>query len=155
MPLKRHLELGVGLPGKVVVSLLRHEAPEIRAGGSRCARPLRAAIAVLAELIDDANRVVAREAALKPRFALYARYRVGERDPGVHVSVENRAAPFQGVLTGFKIFDSVAPWLSLGRTDQTRHRSSNRSRGMWQASAPVIPAWRRGHRGFEPEDDDG
>jgi hypothetical protein len=31
-------QLGVGLPVNVIVSLLRHEAPEIRAGGCRCAR---------------------------------------------------------------------------------------------------------------------
>jgi hypothetical protein len=30
------------------------------------------------------------------RFALHTRYRVGERDPGIHAGVENRSAPFQG-----------------------------------------------------------
>ena len=30
------------------------------------------------------------------RFALHTRYRVGERDPGIHAAVENRAAPFPG-----------------------------------------------------------
>jgi HEAT repeat protein len=56
-------QLGVGLPGNVIVSLLRHEAPEIRAGGCRSARRSPAVIPLLAELLDDADRVVAREAA--------------------------------------------------------------------------------------------
>jgi HEAT repeat protein len=56
-------KLGVGLPGNAVVSLLRHETPEIRAGGCRCARRSPAAIPVLAELLDDADRAVAMEAA--------------------------------------------------------------------------------------------
>jgi HEAT repeat protein len=54
--------LGVGLPVNVVVSLLRHEAPEIRAGGCRCARS-PAVIRLLLELLDDPDHVVAREAA--------------------------------------------------------------------------------------------
>ena len=33
---------------------------------------------------------------VKRRFALHTRYRVGERDPGIHAAVENRAAPFPG-----------------------------------------------------------
>ena len=56
-------ELGVGLPGSVVVSLLRHQTPEIRAGGCRCARLSPATIPALAELLGDPDRVVAREAA--------------------------------------------------------------------------------------------
>jgi HEAT repeats len=54
--------LGVGLPVNVVVSLLRHEAPEIRAGGCRCARS-PAVIPLLLERLDDPDHVVAREAA--------------------------------------------------------------------------------------------
>ena len=56
-------ELGVGLPGNIVVSLLRHEAPEIRASGCRCTRSTPAAIPLLIELLDDVDRVVAMEAA--------------------------------------------------------------------------------------------
>lgn len=56
-------ELRVGLPGNVVVSLLRHQAPAIRAGACRCAGRSPAAIRLLAELLDDADRLVAREAA--------------------------------------------------------------------------------------------
>ena len=33
---------------------------------------------------------------VKRRFALHTRYRVGERGPGIHAAVENRAAPFPG-----------------------------------------------------------
>jgi len=33
---------------------------------------------------------------VKRRFVLHTRYRVGERDPGIHAGVENRAPPFQG-----------------------------------------------------------
>ncbi|MGA7265656.1 MAG: HEAT repeat domain-containing protein [Stellaceae bacterium] len=43
--------------------MLRHEAPEIRAGGCRCARPSPATIPLLLELLEDPDSVVAREAA--------------------------------------------------------------------------------------------
>jgi len=56
-------ELGVRLPGNIVVSLLRHEAPEIRASACRCARLAPAASPLLAELLDDVDRVVEMEAA--------------------------------------------------------------------------------------------
>jgi hypothetical protein len=61
--LKAAARLDVGLPANVVVSLLRHEAPEIRAGGCRCTGPSSAAIPLLLELLDDPDHVVAREAA--------------------------------------------------------------------------------------------
>ena len=61
--LKAAARLGVGLPANVIVSLLRHEAPEIRAGGCRCAGPSSAAIPLLLELLDDPDHIVAREAA--------------------------------------------------------------------------------------------
>jgi hypothetical protein len=50
------------MPASVIVSLLRHEAPEIRAGGCRGGRS-PAAIPLLIELLDDPDHVVAREAA--------------------------------------------------------------------------------------------
>ena len=46
----------------MIAPLLRHEAPEIRAGGCRCARPSPATIPLLLELLEDADPVVAREA---------------------------------------------------------------------------------------------
>ena len=65
--LKAAARLGVGLPANVIVSSLRHEAPEIRAGGCRCAGPSSAAIPLLLELLDDPDHIVAREAGLCPR----------------------------------------------------------------------------------------
>ena len=65
--LKAAARLGVGLPANVIVSLLRHESPEIRAGGCRCAGPSSAAIPLLLELLDDPDHIVAREAGLCPR----------------------------------------------------------------------------------------
>jgi len=56
-------QLRVTLPGNVVVSLLRHQVSEIRAGGCRCARPSPTIIPVLGELLDDVDRTVASEAA--------------------------------------------------------------------------------------------
>jgi len=55
--------LGVSLPGSVAVALLRHPAPEIRAGACRCAGRAPAAIPLLVELLDDTDHVVAMEAA--------------------------------------------------------------------------------------------
>jgi hypothetical protein len=55
--------LGASLPSSVVASLLRHPAPEIRASACRCAGRSTAAIPLLVELLDDADHMVAREAA--------------------------------------------------------------------------------------------
>jgi hypothetical protein len=56
--------LGVGLPGEVVTRLLRDAMPEIRAGACGCARPSPAVMPLLADLLADPDRGVAREAAL-------------------------------------------------------------------------------------------
>ena len=55
--------LGASLPGNIAASLLRHPAPEIRAGACCCAGRSPAAIPLLVELLDDTEHVVAREAA--------------------------------------------------------------------------------------------
>jgi HEAT repeat protein len=55
--------LGASLPSSVAASLLRHPAPEIRASACRCAGRSPAAIPLLVELLDDADHIVAREAA--------------------------------------------------------------------------------------------
>jgi hypothetical protein len=55
--------LGASLPHSIAASLLRHPAPEIRASACRCAGRSPAAISQLVELLDDADRIVAREAA--------------------------------------------------------------------------------------------
>jgi hypothetical protein len=60
--LKTAAQLKVGLPTDVIAPLLRHETPEIRAGGCRCARPSPATIPLLLELLEDPHPVVAREA---------------------------------------------------------------------------------------------
>jgi hypothetical protein len=56
--------LGVGLRGEVVSPLLRDAAPEIRAGACGCARRSPAVMRLLVDLLADADRGVAREAAL-------------------------------------------------------------------------------------------
>jgi hypothetical protein len=45
---------------------------------------------------------------VKRRFALHTRYRVGERDPGIHAAVENRAALFPGGSN--RLHDSWRVW---------------------------------------------
>jgi hypothetical protein len=55
--------LGAMLPESAVLPLLRHQDRRIRAAASRCARASPAVIAALAELLDDADRAVAVEAA--------------------------------------------------------------------------------------------
>jgi hypothetical protein len=80
---------------------------------------------------------------VKGRFALHTRYRVGERDPGIHAAVENRAAPFPGVLTGFMIVDGCGGVVVLGSDRSNTARSSNRSRGTCQPRLPYPSDVRR------------
>ena len=61
--LKAAAQLRGGLPANVIVSLLRHEAPEIRAGGCRCARRRLLPFRCCSKLLEDPDSVVAREAA--------------------------------------------------------------------------------------------
>jgi hypothetical protein len=56
-------EIGSNLPSVVVVSLLRHPDPEIRASACRCARPEPEAIELMIELLGDLNGIVATAAA--------------------------------------------------------------------------------------------
>jgi hypothetical protein len=56
--------LGVGLRDEVVAPLLRDAMPEIRAGACGCARPSPAVMPLLVDLLADADRGVACEAAL-------------------------------------------------------------------------------------------
>jgi hypothetical protein len=56
-------EIGSILPSVVVVSLLRHPDPHIRASVCRCARPGLEAISLMIELLGDLNSVVATAAA--------------------------------------------------------------------------------------------
>jgi hypothetical protein len=56
--------LGVRLRDDLVAPLLRDAAPPIRAGACGCARPSKDVTPLLVDLLADANRGVAREAAL-------------------------------------------------------------------------------------------
>jgi HEAT repeat protein len=56
-------QLGASVPAKIVGALLRHEVAEVRAGACRCAGASSALVPLLIELLDDADRDVAREAA--------------------------------------------------------------------------------------------
>jgi len=56
-------EVGSMLPSSVVVSLLRHPDPAIRASACRCARSGAEAISLMIELLGDLNGVVATAAA--------------------------------------------------------------------------------------------
>src|SRR5215472_8459360 len=106
-------QLGVGLPSEIVVPLLRHEAPEIRAGGCRCAYPSPAAIALLAELLDDADRVVAREAA-------YALGRVGRSEARLLLLRLLREEPSIAVIDSISAVADEECLVILGRIARTR-----------------------------------
>jgi HEAT repeat protein len=106
-------QLGVGLPGNVVVSLLRHEAPEIRAGGCRCARWSPAAIPVLAELLDDPDPVVAREAAC-------ALGRMGRTEARPALLRLVQVAPSAAVIDSINAVADEECLVILGRIARTR-----------------------------------
>ncbi len=55
--------LSATVPRDVLVSLLRHAAPEIRADACRCARPWPEVVTLVVELLSDLNDSVARAAA--------------------------------------------------------------------------------------------
>jgi HEAT repeats len=55
--------LGVILPNSVVLPLLRHAAPEVRANACRCASAAPEVATLLIDLLEDLNGGVAREAA--------------------------------------------------------------------------------------------
>src|SRR5215469_6411076 len=106
-------QLGVGLPSDIVVPLLRHEAPEIRAGGCRCAYPSPASIALLAELLDDADRVVAREAA-------YALGRMGRSEARPALLRLLHEAPSAAVIDSISAVADEECLVILGRIARTR-----------------------------------
>jgi hypothetical protein len=111
--LKTAAQLGVGLPENMIVSLLQHEAPEIRAGGCRCARLSPAAIPLLTELLDDPDRVVAREAAC----ALGRMGRTEDR-PGLLRLL--REAPSAAVIDSITAVADEECLVILGRIARTR-----------------------------------
>jgi hypothetical protein len=111
--LKAAAELGVGLPENLIVSLLQHEAPEIRAGGCRCARRSRAAIPLLSELLDDADRVVAMEAAC-------ALGRMGRTEARPSLLRFLREAPSAAVIDSITAVADDECLVILGRIARTR-----------------------------------
>ena len=110
--LKAAARLGVGLPVKVIVSLLRHEAPEIRAGGCRCARS-PAVIPLLLGLLDDPDHVVAREAAC-------ALGRMGRNDARPMLLRLLRQAPSAAVIDAISAITDEECLVILGRIAWTR-----------------------------------
>src|SRR6516162_4744431 len=106
-------QLGVSLPGNVVVSLLRHQASEIRAGGCRCARRSPAALRLLAELLDDADRVVAREAAC-------ALGRMGRTEARPSLLRLLREVPSAAVIDSISAVADEECLVILGRIARTR-----------------------------------
>jgi hypothetical protein len=106
-------QLGVSLPGNMVVSLLQREAPEIRAGGCRCAPSSPAAIALLIELLDDADRVVAREAAC-------ALGRMGRTEARPSLLRLLREAPSAAVIDAITAVADEECLVILGRIARTR-----------------------------------
>ena len=106
-------QLGVGLPGNIVESLLRHEAPEIRARGCRCARLSPAAIPVLIELLGDLDGVVAREAAC-------ALGRIGWSESRPALLRLLRDAPSAAVIDAISAVADEECLVILGRIARTR-----------------------------------
>jgi hypothetical protein len=111
--LKAAVRLGVGLPANVIVSLLRHEAPEIRAGGCRCAGPSFAAIPLLLELLDDPDHIVAREAAC-------ALGRMGRNDARPRLLRLLQQAPSAAVIDAISAITDEECLVILGRIARTR-----------------------------------
>jgi len=109
--LKAAARLGVGLPVKVIVSLLRHEAPEIRAGGCRCARS-PAVIPLLLGLLDDPDHVVAREAAC-------ALGRMGRNDARPMLLRLLQQAPSAAVIDAISAIADEECLVILGRIART------------------------------------
>ena len=90
-----------------------HEAPEIRAGGCRCTRPSPRAIPLLAELLDDADRVVAREAAC-------ALGRMGRTEARPALLRLLREAPSAAVIDSASAVADEECLVILGRIARTR-----------------------------------
>jgi hypothetical protein len=57
-------QLGSSLPPKILLALLRHHDPAIRADACRCARPTPEIVALLIDLLEDLHEPVAISAAL-------------------------------------------------------------------------------------------
>jgi len=110
--LRAAARLGVGLPVKVIVSLLQHEAPEIRAGGCRYARS-PAVIPLLLELLNDPDHAGAREAAC-------ALGRMGRSDARPMLLRLLQQSPSVAVIDAISAIADEECLVILGRIARTR-----------------------------------
>jgi HEAT repeat protein len=111
-------QLRVTLPGNVVASLLRHQRSAIRASGCRCARPSPAVIPVLGELLDDADRTVASEAAC-------ALGRMGRAEARPSLLRLLRETPSAAVLDAISAVADEECVVLLGRIARTNSNLAN------------------------------
>jgi HEAT repeat protein len=105
--------LGVGLPSEVVARLLCDPASEIRAGACCCARPSPVVIPLLVNLLDDADRRVASEAAC-------ALGRMGHGDARAVLLRLLREAPSTKVIAAAIEVADEECLVMLGRIARTR-----------------------------------
>src|SRR6516165_6293183 len=114
-------QLRVTLPGNVVASLLRHQRSAIRASGCRCARPSPAVIPVLGELLDDADRTVASEAAVRsagwagPRLDL-ACCGCSARPPVLRCSMQSAPLPMRNASFSLVVSPGRTPISPMQRS---------------------------------------
>ena len=97
--------------------LLRHEVPEIRAGGCRCAGPSPTAIPLLIELLDNADRGVAIEAAC-------ALGRMGRSEARPTLLRLLREAPSAAVIDAISAVADEDCLVILGRIARTKSASA-------------------------------
>jgi HEAT repeats len=105
--------LGVRLRGEVVTPLLGNAAAEIRAGACGCARPSPSVIPLLVDLLADADRGVAREAAL-------ALGRMGRPEGRPALKRVLREAPSAAVIDAAIAVADEECLVILGRLARTR-----------------------------------
>jgi HEAT repeats len=105
--------LGAGLPSGVVAPLLCDAAPEIRAGACYCARPSPSVIPLLATLLDDLDRRVAKAAAC-------ALGRMGRSEARPALQRLLREAPSAAVIDAAIAVANEECLVILGRIARTR-----------------------------------
>jgi hypothetical protein len=106
-------EIGANLPSVVVVSLLRHPDPAIRASACRCARPGPEAIALMTELLGDLNGFVATAAACSLG-------RMGRIESRPALALLLRQAPSIEVIDAASVVADEECLVLLGRLARTR-----------------------------------
>jgi hypothetical protein len=106
-------ELGANLPPVVVVSLLRHPDPAIRANACRCARPGSEAISLMIDLLGDLNGFVASAAACSLG-------RMGRIEGRPALALLLRQAPSIEVIEAASVVADEECLVLLGRLARTR-----------------------------------